>query len=177
MVERWITLANLPTSGREFSFEDQEVWEALWSDARYDMRALVPLVATFSVLPQPEGVLVRGTLSGSVETPCHRCTEPANIELHHDFDIFEAHEDTDVLDGEEDARLRLVGPEWELNIAALLWEEFVLAIPEKILCADMCLGLCPHCGKNRNMDPCACASSERTSPLVVALQRARTKTT
>lgn len=176
MVERWITLINLPTSGREFSFEDQEVWQAMWRDAGYDMRPRSPLVATFSVFSHADGFHVRGTLRGSVETPCHRCIEPAGFELHHDFDLFEAHEDTNEIDGDE-SHLRLAGTEWELNIAALLWEEFVLAMPEKILCADMCLGLCPHCGKNRNMDPCACATSEQTSPLAAALQRARITTT
>jgi uncharacterized protein len=44
----------------------------------------------------------------------------------------------------------------EINPAALAWEEFSLALPVKPLCRENCLGLCPVCGKNRNLESCSC---------------------
>ncbi|GAB1408942.1 DUF177 domain-containing protein [Desulfovibrionales bacterium] len=175
-VEHWITLTNLPASGREFLFEDQGVWQDLWHDAQCDIRVHTPLVATFTVFPHVDGFLIRGRLIGAVESPCHRCMEPAYTELRHDFEFFEAFDDPDEL-AEEEPRLRRAGADWELNDIAILWEEFLLAMPEKILCADICLGLCPHCGKNKNLEPCACATSDQRSALAAALQRAQIKIT
>lgn len=175
MVEHWIGLANLPAQGREFSFDDQNVWRELWKEFRYDMDIVTPLAARISIIPQPDGYLVQGHLGGTVTTVCHRCLEEAEVVIDHDFDGFEAHEDVDLAEGEPN-HLRNVDTGWELDLAGLLWEEFLLALPEKILCADTCLGLCPQCGKNRNLEPCACDSPDSQSPLARALQGLKIKT-
>ena len=175
MVEHWIGLANLPAQGREFSFDDQNVWRELWKEFHYDMDIVTPLAARISIIPQPDGYLVQGHLGGTVTTVCHRCLEEAEVVIDHDFDGFEAHEDVDLAEGEPN-HLRNVDTGWELDLAGLLWEEFLLALPEKILCADTCLGLCPHCGKNRNLEQCACCNLDTQSPLARALQGVKIKT-
>ncbi|MGE4439992.1 MAG: DUF177 domain-containing protein [Desulfomicrobium sp.] len=175
MVEHWIGLANLPAQGREFSFDDQNVWRELWKEFGYDMDIVTPLAARVGIIPQPDGYLIQGHLGGAVTTVCHRCLEEAVVVIDHDFDGFEAHEDVDLAEGEPN-HLRNVDTGWELDLAGLLWEEFLLALPEKILCADTCLGLCPQCGKNRNQEPCACSNPDSQSPLARALQGLKIKT-
>ncbi|NCD24117.1 MAG: DUF177 domain-containing protein [Deltaproteobacteria bacterium] len=174
MVEHWITLTNIPTLGREFSFDDQEMWRALWREFRFEAEILVPFAAVLTIVPQSSGFLIQGRLTGSFVTACHRCSEDARVDLDHAFDLFEAHEDVDNID--EGSHLRGSEGSWELNVAALLWEEFLLAVPEKILCSENCLGLCPHCGKNRNLDPCTCDATENQSPLAQALRSVHIKT-
>jgi uncharacterized protein len=49
------------------------------------------------------------------------------------------------------------GQGFEVNPAALAWEEFSLALPAKPLCKKDCRGLCPVCGANINLEPCSCA--------------------
>ena len=39
-------------------------------------------------------------------------------------------------------------------------EELQLEIPMKPLCSEGCLGLCPACGADRNLAPCACRTPE-----------------
>ncbi|MDO9584311.1 MAG: DUF177 domain-containing protein [Desulfomicrobium sp.] len=175
MVEHWIGLANLPAQGREFSFDDQDVWRKLWQEFHYDLNIVVPISARLNIVPQQDGYLIHGRLHGAIKTMCHRCLEEAEVTLDHDFDGFEAHEDTDLIEGEPN-HLRNCDTGWELDVAGLLWEEFLLALPEKMLCADTCLGLCPQCGKNRNLDPCACSSPGSQSPLARALQGIKIKT-
>ncbi|MEO8587681.1 MAG: DUF177 domain-containing protein [Acidobacteriota bacterium] len=38
----------------------------------------------------------------------------------------------------------------------LVEEQVQLELPLKALCRDDCRGLCPMCGADRNLDPCAC---------------------
>lgn len=176
MVEHWITLTNLPTTGREFSFDDPALWVTLWRSFQYDVTAVEPLASTMTIQPQAGGFFVQGRLHGVVETQCHRCAERALAHIDHAFDRFEALDDVNDPEG-EGSHLRQTDTGWELNVAGLLWEEFLLAMPEKILCADTCLGLCPHCGKNRNLEPCTCATTESQNPLARALQGVAIKTT
>ena len=175
MVEHWIGLANLPAQGREFSFDDQDVWRKLWQEFHYDMEIVVPISARLNIVPQQDGYLIHGRLHGTIKTMCHRCLEEAEVTLDHDFDGFEAHEDEDLVEGEPN-HLRNCDTGWELDVAGLLWEEFLLALPEKMLCADTCLGLCPQCGKNRNLESCACSNPGSQSPLARALQGIKIKT-
>ena len=175
MVEHWIGLSNLPALDREFSFDDQEMWRDFWKEFHYDLEIVTPMLSTLSVAPQPDGYLIQGHLGGVLKTVCHRCLEEAEVVIEHDFDGFEAHEDVELLE-DEPSHLRNVDTGWELDLAGLLWEEFLLALPEKILCADTCLGLCPQCGKNRNMEQCACSNPDSQSPLARALQGVKIKT-
>ena len=175
MAEQWIGLANLPAQGREFSFDDQNVWREFWKEFHYDLEIVTPLAARLSIIPQQDGYLIQGHLGGVLKTVCHRCLEEAEVVIDHDFDGFGAHEDVELLE-DEPSHLRNVDTGWELDLAGLLWEEFLLALPEKILCADTCLGLCPQCGKNRNMEQCACNNPDSQSPLARALQGVKIKT-
>jgi uncharacterized protein len=44
----------------------------------------------------------------------------------------------------------------QLDLGAVLQSETTLALPMKPLCQPGCRGLCPACGANRNLSPCAC---------------------
>ena len=44
-----------------------------------------------------------------------------------------------------------------MHLEDVLQEQVLLALPLKAICRDDCKGLCPHCGKNLNVQPCACA--------------------
>ena len=130
MAEQWIGLANLPAQGREFSFDDQNVWREFWKEFHYDLEIVTPLAARLSIIPQQDGYLIQGHLGGVLKTVCHRCLEEAEVVIDHDFDGFEAHEDVELLE-DEPSHLRNVDTGWELDVAGLLWEEFLLALPEK----------------------------------------------
>jgi uncharacterized protein len=44
-----------------------------------------------------------------------------------------------------------------LELAEIVREQLLLAIPIKTVCREECKGLCPHCGKNLNSGECECA--------------------
>ena len=39
----------------------------------------------------------------------------------------------------------------------VLREQVLLAAPLKAICREDCRGLCPHCGRNLNLEQCTCA--------------------
>lgn len=54
----------------------------------------------------------------------------------------------------------------QINLAEIVREQILLNLPEKILCAEDCQGLCPQCGVNLNLMNCSCLS-EKDSRLII----------
>lgn len=44
----------------------------------------------------------------------------------------------------------------EIDLVPMLREQVILAEPMHPLCREDCLGLCPVCGRDRNLAPCGC---------------------
>jgi uncharacterized protein len=57
----------------------------------------------------------------------------------------------------------------KVAVAPIAEEQVQMAIPMKPLCREECLGLCPQCGKDRNLAPCGCGD-EAADPRWAALQ-------
>jgi uncharacterized protein len=57
----------------------------------------------------------------------------------------------------------------KIAVAPIAEERVQLAIPMKPLCREECLGLCPQCGKDRNLASCDCGN-ESADPRWAALQ-------
>jgi len=48
----------------------------------------------------------------------------------------------------------------KIDMADIVREQILLAIPEQLLCSEDCRGLCPKCGENRNLIDCNCADDD-----------------
>jgi uncharacterized protein len=92
-----------------------------------------------------EGVLVSGTVTGTVEGECGRCLRP--ISSASDVEIQELyayeHSTTDETT-EPDEIGRLQGD--LLDLEPVLRDTVVLSLPTNPLCREDCPGLCPECG-------------------------------
>lgn len=161
MASNWILLHSIPPSGKTYVLDDQSVWTTPLAEFGMACRVLAPLHAEFTVFAQDDGVLIRGFVSGKVALPCNRCAEDALVTIDQRVETFEpfptgnADEDALEVDGEL-LRESPSGQGLEMNLAALAWEEFLLALPMKPLCVADCKGLCPRCGVSRNTTPCSC---------------------
>ena len=100
----------------------------------------------------PEGIVVRGTLSGSWTSACSRCLEPVSgqIAVHVD-ELFE----TVPLEGET-----YLLEEDVIDLEPMVRDALLLELPLAPLCRPDCAGLCPTCGTNHNVAPCDCATDE-----------------
>lgn len=56
----------------------------------------------------------------------------------------------------------IVIPDGRLDLAELAASDILLALPTAMVCDEGCQGLCPVCGKNRNIEDCGC---ERPAPV------------
>lgn len=98
-----------------------------------------------------DGILVTGTIGSSWEGACRRCLEPAHGELSVEV------RELCVLDGDEETTYPLDVD--RLDLEPIAHDACILALPLAPLCREGCLGLCPECGANRNVERCACPPS------------------
>ncbi len=164
-----LPLNNLPAEGRELVLDDAAIWAENLGQFHMDCHVRTPLSVRLLIMPLEEGYLVRGHLVGSVTLPCNRCAEDVTVELDAPFEEFE--DVPDPADGQDaapgDSHIVLDKGVPLLDMAALCWEEFVLALPMNPLCSPDCRGLCPRCGANRNREQCTCEHEEGDPRLAV----------
>lgn len=166
MIELWTSLQDIPAEGQEFHFTDQSLWTGPMEEFGVGGKIGREFTASMFITPQDQGFLVAGSFAGSLVLPCGRCAEEYEQPVEGEFDSFEEPgESTDTL--EDESRLRVVKGVPELDVAGYLWEQFLLALPDRPLCMDDCKGLCPKCGINKNQGSCACAQDSGDPRLAV----------
>ena len=152
---------DIPKDGRDFVIDDPAVWQEPIREFGLDVRIVEPIVFRTAVLPGDDGFLLRGSIRGLVGMPCDRCAEETLCRIDATFDEFEAfpQEEEQGAGLFSDSVLLPADGGWLLDLGALAWEEFAMALPSKPLCREDCKGVCPVCGKNRNAGGCACAEA------------------
>ena len=104
-------------------------------------------------------------LVAHVHGPCHRCLEPAVVELAIDAQEFHALKPEP--GAEEEMSCEYLVDD-RLDTDRLASDAVVLAMPVQVVCRPDCAGLCPRCGANLNEGPCGCPVEqidERWGPL------------
>ncbi len=88
--------------------------------------------------------------------PCDRCLSPAAFSLEDEFTVtYSRNEELKGSDPEGD--FRYLAPDQNIIDLRRDAEDSVrLALPMKAVCSEDCKGLCPECGKNKNMESCTC---------------------
>jgi uncharacterized protein len=95
------------------------------------------------------GILVQGALNTRVHGECVRCLEEAAYEMEIPLEELYVHPP-------EPGAEFVVDDTGILDLAPLLREETILAMPKHLLCREDCRGLCLQCGANLNYGPCDC---------------------
>jgi uncharacterized protein len=108
-----------------------------------------------------EDIRLVGKLSTQVESRCARCLEPVANAVAEEFDLIYRPQGVDARS--EEASISLAETEIGyyqgdgLLLEDVLKEQVLLALPAKQVCGESCKGLCPHCGRNLNVESCDCA--------------------
>ncbi len=106
-------------------------------------------------------IRVKGDFSTRLQISCARCLEPVEQVVARNFDLLYRPQGIDAGPDERsvtDAEAEIGYYRGEgLELEDLLREQILLALPLKTICAENCKGLCPHCGKNLNVEQCSCA--------------------
>ena len=156
-----IDLANLGTTAKAIDIE--------FDPSEIDLAGeMIQLKGKTAFNGEIEGVDGKGQLRGSVKADvsvdCTRCLEP--IERHFEFPfraifVDSSHEDTNAeAEVSDDALDESLVPDGQINMAEVIREQLLLAVPEQIFCREDCRGLCSKCGSNLNLIDCKCADDE-----------------
>ena len=95
-----------------------------------------------------EGILVSGRLKTRFVGECRRCLGLAEGELT--VEILEL-----CTENPTDEESYPLGPDL-VDLAPIVHDACILALPLAPLCSEECRGICPECGANRNLEQCSC---------------------
>ena len=117
-----------------------------------------PSVKAYRSRPRAEGRVyneagvlhLEGTLTAEMTCICDRCGAEFDSVKETVLDAVIVEENTG-----DDPDLFLLEND-ELDLDEVLSTCFILDMDTKFLCREDCKGLCPSCGKNLNLGPCAC---------------------
>lgn len=107
-------------------------------------------------------IRIRGQLNVTLMADCDRCLEPARETVSGPFDLFFR----PVIETDNHAEIQLEEGEIDLSfyegdgvgLKEALREFVLLALPMQFVCREDCKGLCPVCGKNKNVESCSCVT-------------------
>ncbi len=109
---------------------------------------------------QVEDIRLRAHIEGRFQLLCARCLEPVEQPIAADFDLLFRPVGVDASAGEhaitEDETEIGYYEQSGLLLEDAVREQVLLALPGRVLCRQDCKGLCPHCGADRNQNPCTC---------------------
>ncbi len=117
-------------------------------------------------------IRIRGRLNVTAQAFCDRCLESANFSIERQFDlVYMPAEEADSASEREIGEAALDVGYYEgagLVLNDVLREVVLLALPMQLVCSEVCKGICPQCGGNRNQRDCDChaeATDDRWSKL------------
>ncbi len=178
MGKHQILVNDIPPQGQHILVDNPEIWDNPLDEFHMQCRIVDPISAALNLIPMPGGIMIRGTIKGDIEMPCNRCAEPMQVTLDAPIERFENspdaalgyHDDLDDdLDSEGEilSHIKIENAVPVLDLADLCWEEFMLALPLRPICATDCKGLCTICGTNLNENTCLCEQEGGDSRLAV----------
>ena len=117
-------------------------------------------------------VVAEGSFEALGEGVCDRCSEPVTLRFGRAFHTILISKSRDRVSAasvelhEEDLDVGYYdGTGVETN--DILWEQAALELLLKVVCSEACRGICPVCGKNRNLESCSCRQGEAPGPFEI----------
>jgi len=106
-----------------------------------------PVLGELRVTRASTGTVLELAFDVSLRGPCFRCLSDAELTLEPRLREYQAEKP----ESEEEETEYLA--DGQLDLSAWARDSIALALPEQILCRPDCAGLCPVCGKDRNVEP------------------------
>ena len=170
-----VQVTEIPEEGLQIDVED----DSWFPDQEFTRRD--DLQASAFLLGQSGRILISGSISVTVVLECDRCLEEFGSLRKIDFQLALELE-------KEDQALALADQECDRNemdviflaepvidIGDILYQQIVLAVPQKALCRDDCQGFCSKCGIDLNKEECHCRTDDSGSPFSALAQLLKEK--
>lgn len=102
------------------------------------------------------GALLEGDIAATIAQECARCLTAVSSSVRTTFAeqyYAKLHVETGAAMPAPPLDAKEIGSDFRIDIAPLLREEMILAMPLAPLCRPDCKGLCPECGRDLNVAP------------------------
>jgi len=125
-----------------------------------DMKVIGPLNGHVRMRRTNQGLLVDGWVELTLELSCNRCLKDFELPMHVNFEE-QFYPTVDVVSGlplapfDED-EIFPIDERHQVDLTEAVRQNVLLALPMVAVCQPDCKGLCPQCGHDLNLGPCAC---------------------
>lgn len=161
-----IVLADIKSGNKVFSLEESIQFQDESVKLKADIKAEVVLSYR-----KDDAYGLRGDMVARVDSSCGRCGVTVHLTLEQNFHYQVLLKEEPLVESEYECTnenfdlLYLAEPFIETK--DVLSEQFVLALPVQMLCAEDCKGLCDQCGTNLNRKSCNCGEISKNSPFAI----------
>jgi uncharacterized protein len=158
-----ILVDDIPESAREIKFLEsiEELNETFAKGKAGDFRFPSQVDVDIACYRSGREIFFRGSLHGRIDGICSRCLKDFCIPIEHGFDFVLSPVPLGSAGATEELRREELGLSYysgdEINLAPLIREQVMLALPTRPLCAEDCRGLCSGCGADLNYEACRCS--------------------
>lgn len=153
-----ISVSSIPLEGQTIELTPKVGWiRKIVADALDERNpAIESLSGNLDISRVDKNVSLRGHLNVDLNPVCDRCLEsfvrPLRLDIHIDLSP-----QTGIALTPDDLDFSFYrGP--EIDVGEIIREQLILALPIRFVCAEECLGLCPRCAANLNLEKCRCVA-------------------
>jgi uncharacterized protein len=160
-----ISVDEIPQSPKEIDFSEsiEELNQNYGRDREADFGFPPSLDIHLVYFRSGPEIFFSGHMSGKLKGRCGRCLEEFSLLLDKQFDFILTPAPKRLGHGAEELSRDDLGLSYyssdEIDLAPLIREQVLLALPSKPLCGEDCRGLCTTCGTNLNHANCDCAQT------------------
>lgn len=171
-----ISIDEVPQSPKEIQFSEstEELNEIYRRSNQRDFSFPAPLEVQLIYYKSGREIFFTGRFAGRVVGCCGRCLDDYVFSLEQDFEFVLAPDPVKSERGAEELDRDDLGLSYysteEINLAPLIAEQVLLALPTRPLCSEACRGLCGNCGANLNKESCGC-SADAGDPRMAIFRR------
>ena len=151
MAEFRINISNLSEGIHEYFFEAEP--SKIGLDERF--RNLVKIkVRLDKSLRQ---ILLQAKMWAEGEFVCDRCLDNFDWQMEKKYAMVYIQGDRSTVDLKKEEEIQALSADTNyIDLDEDVRQYIQLAIPQKLLCQENCLGICPTCGVNKNNESCFC---------------------
>ena len=168
-----ISIDEIPQTAKEIDFSEsiEELNQIYSRDDNPDFGFPPSLDVHLVYYRSGPEVFFSGNFSGAFTGNCGRCLAEFNFSLDKTFDMVLTPEPKRSVHGAAELHRDELGLSYyssdEIDLAPLIAEQVMLALPTQPLCSDNCRGLCGKCGANLNSEACSCANDNGDQRMAV----------
>ncbi len=129
-----------------------------------DLKVIGPVDGHVRLRRINQGILADGWVDLTLELTCNRCLKEFRQSMHVTF-LEQFQPTIDIITGlalppieEED--IFAIDDHHQVDLTEAVRQRVLLEIPMVPICREDCAGLCPQCGQDLNLGPCACQPAE-----------------